>query len=144
MRKLAPTVMASLMFVACGNSTTAPVTVAERGIIYVSGGVGQDEAAKLVAMQGSFNLKLMFTLFEGNYVSDVGVMITDSAHRKVVDHIAQGPFFLAKLPPGPYTVAATYEGKTVTRRVRVGGAALHTEHFRWPSNPEVDVVASAL
>ena len=144
MRKIVPTIMASLMFVACGNSTTAPVTVTERGIIHVSGGVGEEEAAKLQALQSSFNLKLLFTLIEGNYLADVGVVITDAASNKVIDHTAQGPFFMAKLPAGRYTIAATYEGKTVSRGVTLSNGRLHTEHFRWPRNPDVDFVASSL
>jgi hypothetical protein len=141
MRKIVPTIMASLMFVACGNSTTAPIAVTERGIIHVSGGIGEDEAAKLRALQSSFNLKLLFTLIEGNYLADVGVVITDAASHKLIDHTAQGPFFMAKLPAGRYIVDATYEGKTVSRRVTLSNGRLHTEHFRWPSNPEVDFVA---
>lgn len=142
MRKVVSTMMASLMFVACGNSTTAPVTVSERGIMHVSGGVGEDEAAKLQALQGNFNLKLLFTLLEGNYVADVGVVITDAANTRIIEHTAQGPLFMAKMPAGRYTITATYEGKAVSRRVMLRDGRLHTEHFRWPSNPEVDFVAA--
>lgn len=142
MRKIVPTIMASLMFVACGNSTTAPVAVTERGIMHVSGGVGEDEAAKLLALQNTFNLKLLFTLLEGNYLADVGVVITDAANNRIVDHTAQGPLFMAKMPAGRYTVTATYEGKTVSRRVTLRDGRLHTEHFRWQRNPDVDFVAS--
>jgi len=118
------------------------MSVTERGIIYVSGGVGKDEAAKLLALQTSFNLKLLFTLVEGNYLADVGVVISDAASKKVIEHTAEGPFFMANLPAGPYTVAATHEGRTVTRKVQVGGKGLRTEHLRWPSNPAKDVALS--
>ena len=49
---------------------------------------------------------------------------------------------LAKLPSGQYTVAATYDGRTLTRRVGVAGKGLSTVHLRWPSNPETDFVVA--
>lgn len=108
-----------------------------RGISYVSGGIGEDSEAQLKAREKEFNLKLIFTLIEGNYLADVGVRITDAAGKTVVEHVADGPFFLAKVPAGAYTVTATYSGKTQTRKVKVG-ERLHTEYLRWPSNPQDD------
>jgi len=104
----------------------------QSGVTFLSGGVGEDSAAQIQARANEFNLKLLFTLVEGNYLSDVGVAIRDSGGRTLVEQVADGPFFLAKLPPGSYTVAATYEGKTQTRKVNIGGGQ-RTEQFRWAS-----------
>ena len=107
------------------------------GIEYLSGGVGIDAQDRINERAKEFNLKLVFTLTEGNYVADVGVALKDARGRTVVEDTADGPFFLAKLPAGQYTVAATYEGRTVTRKLQVG-KGLRTEYLRWPSNPETD------
>lgn len=107
------------------------------GIEYLSGGVGIDAQDAINARAKDFNLKLVFTLKEGNYVADVGVAVKDAKGRTVVEDIAEGPFFLAKLPAGQYTVAATYEGRTVTRKLQVG-KGLRTEYLRWASNPDTD------
>ena len=107
------------------------------GVSYVSGGVGDDSEARIVAAANQYNLKLLFTLNEGNYLSDVNVAITDARGRKVIEDVANGPFFLAKLPAGQYTVTATYEGKTQTRKVSVG-KGLHSAHMRWASDPVAD------
>ena len=107
------------------------------GIEYLSGGVGMNAQDAINARARDFNLKLVFTLNEGNYVADVGVALKDARGRTVVEDTAEGPFFLAKLPAGQYTVAATYEGRTVTRKLQVG-KGLRTEYLRWPSNPETD------
>lgn len=109
---------------------------------YISGGVGVDSQERLNARAGEFNLKLVFTLVEGNYLADVNVVLTDAKGGKIVEHLADGPFFLVKLPAGQYSVAATYEGKTVTRKLQVGARGLRTEYFRWPSNPETDLPVS--
>jgi hypothetical protein len=116
--------------------------VAKEGVNYTSGGVGIDSQERLNARAREFNLKLIFTLNEGNYIADVNVILTDSKGSKVVEHVADGPFFMARLPAGQYNVAATYGGKTVTRKVSVGGSGLRTEYFRWPSNPATDVPLS--
>jgi hypothetical protein len=122
-----------------GATRAAPGAVEKSrdGIEYLSGGIGINSQEEINARAKDFNLKLVFTLNEGNYVADVGVALKDARGRTVVDDTAGGPFFLAKLPAGQYTVAATYEGRTVTRKVQVG-KGLRTEYLRWPSNPEND------
>ncbi|MBI4204473.1 MAG: T9SS type A sorting domain-containing protein [Betaproteobacteria bacterium] len=125
---------------------TAPALAAEKvekvpargSVSFVSGGVGIDSEAQLKAREKEFNLKLVFTLVEGNYLADVGVRITDAAGKMVIEHVADGPLFLAKVPSGAYTVTATYSGKTQTRKVKVGDR-LHTEYLRWPSDPARDM-----
>jgi hypothetical protein len=112
------------------------------GISFVSGGIGETEQQQLLARQNEYNLKLVFTLTEGNYVADVGVTVKDGAGKTVIEDVAGGPFFLAKLPAGRYSVAAMYDGKTVTRKVEVGGG-LHTENFRWAADPRVDFALSS-
>lgn len=111
--------------------------VAKDGVNYTSGGVGINSQERLNARASEFNLKLVFTLNEGNYIADVDVKLTDAKGNKVVEDTAEGPFFMARLPAGQYNVAATYGGKTVTRKVSVGGG-LRTEYLRWPSNPATD------
>lgn len=107
------------------------------GVSYLSGGIGENAQAELTAREKEFNLKLVFTLVEGNYLADVGVRITDAGGKTVIEQIAGGPFFLAKLPAGTYTLTASYNDKTQTRKVKVG-SGLRTEYLRWPSNPQTD------
>lgn len=123
-------------------SAGAASPAATGAIPHVSGGIGEGEQQQLLARQREYNLKLVFTLNEGNYIADVNVAVKDKSGKTVLEDIAGGPFFLAKLPAGQYSVAATYDGKTVTRKVSVGGG-LHTEQFRWAANPQVDFVSRA-
>lgn len=115
-----------------------PETRTTGGISYISGGIGMTEQEYLVERQDEFNLKLVFTLKEGNYVADVKVQLKDHAGKVLLEHSAPGPFFMAKLPAGRYTVSATYEGKTVEREVQVGENRLRTEYLRWAANPKTD------
>lgn len=135
---------AAVLFAAIALSAAAqPERIVERGgVAYVSGGIGEDSQERLRAREAEFNLKLVFTLLEGNYLADVGVVIKDAAGRTVVEHVAEGPIFLARLSAGRYAVSATYEGRTVNRDLQVGVARLRTEYLRWPSNPATDVAVS--
>ena len=125
-----------------GLQTLAAERGAGRGAIpYVSGGVGEEALARLKAREQEFNLKLVFTLTEGNYLADVGVSIADGSGKPLVEHVTDGPVFMARLPAGTYAVTARYNGFAQTRNVSVRAARLHTEYVRWPSNPQTDFPA---
>jgi len=136
--------VASLMFFLAGapahaQSATGAVNVEKTadGVEYASGGVGDNALQQMNERAKDFNLKLVFTLNEGNYIADVNVTVKDAKGRTVVEDVAEGPIFLARLPAGQYNVTANFDGKTQTRKLRVG-KGLRTEYLRWPSNPETD------
>ena len=107
------------------------------GIGYMTGGVGADAMSRLRARERDFNVKFVFTLVEGNYVSDVAVVVKSKARNPILVVESPGPLMLVKLPKGQYTVDATYEGVTRTRKLQAGDR-LRTEYMRWPTNPETD------
>ena len=114
------------------SGAAGAVWSADQGANYLSGGVGDEDEARVLARQREFNLKLLFTLNEGNYLAGVNVSIADSGGRNVIQTVSEGPYFLAKLPAGQYTVSATNDGKTITRKIQVG-KGLRSEQMRWPS-----------
>jgi hypothetical protein len=119
-----------------------PYNAVERAgnIEYVTGGIGEEAEHRLQAFakERAYNLKLLFTLNAGNYVADVDVALKDQSGRTLVSDTADGPFFFAKVPAGLYTVVATYDGKTETRKVRVGTNGTRVAQFRWPADPHTD------
>lgn len=74
------------------------------GVSYVSGGVGEDEHAALRAVEREYNLKLTFALAGGHYLGEAAVVITAAPGRVILDAVSQGPWFLARLPAGTYTI----------------------------------------
>jgi len=141
MKRQALSIVLAALFAAISGYTLAvsmPETRTAGDVSYISGGIGVAEQEYLVGRQSEFNLKLVFTLMEGNYVADVKVQLKDGSGKALLEHTAPGPFFMARLPAGHYQVSATYEGKTVTRDVRVGENRLRTEYLRWPANPKTD------
>jgi hypothetical protein len=109
----------------------------------VSGGVSLNARDNLRAQERDANVKLVFALNTGNYISDVQVKVVDSKGSVVIDDISNGPWLLAKLPAGSYTATASYNGKSVTQKFSVGKAGLRTAHFRWPASVEAVGAADA-
>ena len=103
------------------------------GVSYVSGGVGTESIDRLSSLAGNFNLKLVFALKAGEYLSGVKVTIADAAGKTLLDTMSEGPWFLTKLPVGKYQVAASFAGKTEKRTVSVAAQQLKTVDFRWTS-----------
>jgi hypothetical protein len=101
------------------------------GVRYTSGGVGTASTDRLNALAKDFNLKLVFALKSGDYVSGIQVTIADAAGKTLVNTKSEGPWFMARLPAGNFKVAATLDGKTENRTIAIGTEKLRTVDFRW-------------
>lgn len=77
----------------------------------MTGGVGTDERKIMQTWARDYNVKLAFAEISGVYLSDVELWIEKDG-REMVHETANGPWFYIKLPPGDYTVKATYEDET--------------------------------
>jgi hypothetical protein len=128
---LVPALVPTLISSASANSDDAVVQKTPGGVSYVSGGVGTDSIDRLNSLARDFNLKLVFALTSGSYVSDVKVAIADAKGRTILDTTSDGPWLLTRLPAGNYQVVATLSGNTVKRQVAVGAGKLRTVDFRW-------------
>ncbi len=89
-------------------------------VTYLTGGVGKEESEALKKIQGRYPLSLLFVERGGpntwHYLANVRVTIQDAAGRTLLETTAEGPFLLAKLPEGRYTVITEMYGKRITRR----------------------------
>ena len=103
----------------------------ERGVRYVSGGIGGGERDELNAMSGQFNLHLMFAMQAGNFVSDAQVTITNQGGATLLSAKAEGPLFFAQLAPGNYNVAVEVKGVTQRQTVRISSGKASRLNFFW-------------
>ena len=133
-------VCATIVFVVA--LAAAPVQPAEERaavfgqIVFVSGGVGADEAERMAALSKDFNLKLLFAARDGHYLADVNVAISDARGSRLLDAVSEGPFFLANVVPGKYQVKATYAGESYTRETTVPLTGQRELIFRWVEQAE--------
>ena len=130
---LAALLAGSLSFASSVNAEDDAVVRTAGNVNYVSGGVGTESIDRLNALAGDFNLKLVFALTSGEYVSGARVVIADAKGKTMVDATSDGPWFLAKLPNGSYQVVATLADKALKRQVSVGPGKIRTVDFRWGS-----------
>jgi hypothetical protein len=103
----------------------------QNGITYVTGGVGTEEQDLMRSLgQQGYTLNLVFAEERtGAYVANVHVTVADRAGRTLLDAVADGPAFFAKLPPGDYRVSAEYKGYTQSRTVPAGSATPKTMYW---------------
>jgi len=103
-------------------------------VTYLSGGVGLDESQAIKQAMPDYPLVLEFsgkTQYGNEYLAAVPVTIVDAHDKTVLQTAANGPFLLARLPAGRYTVAATYQDKTERRTIDVTPHGHVREFFLW-------------
>jgi hypothetical protein len=90
-------------------------------VSFITGGVGDDESDQMKQISKNYPLQLLLVAkgARNPYLSYVDVKIQDKSGKTVLETNG-GPFLLAKLPPGSYTVTATAEGGTKKQTVQVG------------------------
>ena len=106
-------------------------------IKHMSAGIGADSSDRMSELGKEYNLRLLFAAKDGHYLADVAVSIADSANRKLLEAVADGPFFFAVLPPGKYTITVTYAGAVQSRATTVAASGRRELVFRWeePADP---------
>ncbi|MEA3119821.1 MAG: hypothetical protein QOI13_3091 [Paraburkholderia sp.] len=100
-------------------------------IEYVSGGVGLDESTALKREARRWPLAFRFTGPTSDYLADVHVRIVDPRGIEVLSADSMGPYMLVKLPPGRYTVHASYADQEQKRTVNVPARPGTHADFHW-------------
>ena len=121
------------------ESVLRPEVHTERGIQYMNGGVGQEELDWLRQMTSDYDLKLVFTVQQGNYLADIPVVIRDQQGNTVLDAVAQGPWMFVELPAGTYTVTATAYRQPKQQVVHVSKSGQSRRQFTWKAPPWEDL-----
>lgn len=106
-----------------GASEHLPPEKTQSAVTYRSGGVGLDESMATRRLAPKYPLELEFIAKapggHQEYLAGDDVPIKDSAGRTVLRTESDGPFLLAKLPPGRYSVTATHDGRAEAHAVTI-------------------------
>lgn len=103
-----------------------PPESVQAGVTYVTGGIGADEAAAMRQAASRYSLAIELAAKatpRDAYVADVKVDIRDGQGRSVLGTTTDGPFLLAKLPAGRYTISAEIEGRSQQKTVALADGA---------------------
>ncbi|MDM0046773.1 carboxypeptidase-like regulatory domain-containing protein [Variovorax dokdonensis] len=116
------------------------IQMTPQGVEFMCGGSGGEERAFMEMVSPRWAASFQFAANQGkagerSAVAGVRLRVRDAYNDfQLMDVRADGPFLLARLRPGTYTVEATMDGLTLIQRLNVvqGGSAKAL--FVWPSN----------
>lgn len=120
-------------------ASTAGAQETQGNVSYISGGVGEDEAAAMKSAAAGYPLELQFVQKatpRDEFLADVKVRITDRARNVVLDAVASGPFLLAKLPAGTYQIEADHVGVVKRQTVDIRPGKHQRSVFVWAATDE--------
>jgi len=101
-------------------------------ITFVSGGAGDEDRDALKQVESQYNLRLLFAARNGNYLANIAVSLSDARGNAVLDTIADGPIFYARVPPGRYRLTVSNQGQAQSRDISIGNGAVRQD-FYWAS-----------
>lgn len=119
---------------AAGASQELPAATTAGVATYLSGGIGQDEAAAIQQEANKYPVELEFVVKAAprdEFTADVHVKVTDKHGKQIFETVSNGPFLLAQLPDGQYRVEAQKNGQTKMREVTVKSGAHQRLIFEW-------------
>jgi hypothetical protein len=133
MRSLAAAVCAVLLLAAAVPSAAVEVQRMQ-DVYWVSGGVSADERDDMIMALPDHNLKVLTAAEKsGAFLAAVQVVVRDAGRRTVLETSLDGPWLLARLPPGRYELVATHEGKPQTRSFTVPASGRREIFLYWPA-----------
>ncbi len=130
--------MASALCTATGawaaTSTSLPPEQTQGTVTYLTGGIGNKQASAIKHAAPKYALELEFLQNKkvpAASMTSVPISIKDHTGKVILDARSDGPFLLAKLPNGQYTITAQNAGKTETRKVNIEHGKHKTVMFDW-------------
>lgn len=109
-------------------------------VYWVSGGVSADERDEMILALPDHNLKVLTAAEKsGAFLAGAQVVVRDAAGRTLLETSLDGPWLLARLPPGNYQLIATLGGKSQTRAF-TAPASGRREIFLYWAAPEVETL----
>jgi hypothetical protein len=131
--------LTAVAFVACAQLAIAapehlPPVQHQGDVTFLTGGVGQGQSTAIKGAMHHYSLSLEFAgkSRSGNeYLSDIPVQVSDMHGHAVLNTTTKGPFLLASLPNGRYSVTARYNGRSERRDVEITPSAHVHELFLW-------------
>jgi len=118
------------------GDVTLPSVQSQGQTEFITGGIGKDESDAILRAAKSWPLTLELAQAaapRAEYISDVQITIKNKSGHTVLDTNAEGPYVLVKLPPGKYSLDATYESKTLHRDVTLERGRHRTLTLMWPA-----------
>ncbi len=113
------------------DAGSTPASQTSSGIAYLTGGVSLEERDAIRERANDYNLWIWLARTgSGYFLAGVKVSIEDARGQPVLETVTDGPWLLARVPPGRYTIRAD-QGDAATT-VSVGGSGHTVSVLRFP------------
>ena len=100
------------------------------GVTYINGGISDEETAELKAKSGNYNLHVMLSAPNGEYISDVRLRILDARGASLISVDDAGPYLYAQLKPGTYTLETSTNGESdKKKKITIKSNSVIKEHI---------------
>ncbi len=120
-----------------------PAQISPDGVEYLTGGKTPQEADAVKRAAQEFPLELVFVERDGKserHLYDNPIVIRDTKGKVVFAGRTDGPYFLARLPAGRYTVTTHWDSWSFTKPVTIGPDRSRVV-FEWKKLPRTNLVA---
>lgn len=111
-----------------------PAQVSAGGMEYITGGKTPEEADAVKRAAQDYPLELVFREHDGakgQELDDNPVVIRDETGKVVFAGRTEGPYFLARLPAGEYTVTTHWDSWSFTKPVTIAPDERERVVFDW-------------
>jgi hypothetical protein len=130
------------------DTASLPAAHEQGRISYITGGIGEDEAAALKQAAATYPLEMLFVQKgqpKDEFLADIRVSIRNRSGASMLETTADGPFLLARLPDGKYNIEAEYRGELKHQTVDIRSGRHQRAVFVWAprEDSENPVVGSA-
>lgn len=100
-----------------GGATEAviPDIKQKNGIDYITGGVGEEELEAIKAQEQNFNVRILASSSQGEYMGEMAFRFLDDKGVEVFRVYDAGPYLYANLPVGKYTIEGAAQSGEIQR-----------------------------
>ncbi len=130
------------------DMTSLPPPKVQGAVSFITGGIGEDEAAAFKRAAAAYPLELLFVEKarpRDEFLADVRVSVRNKSGTVLLETTAEGPYLLANLPAGKYAIEAEFRGDRKHRSVEIRSGAHQRAVFVWAprDNDEQAAVVSS-
>lgn len=134
------------LLISCAFSSSAlaeslSVKKSAQGMLYVTGGISEDEADTLAAYQKKFSVRFVFSEgISGRAATPVNANIYGTNDQLVFRIVEAQPQLLVNLPAGTYTILARYNGELLRHKFTLAPNAHKKIVLNWKNLVDEDML----
>lgn len=134
-----------IAFLNSAYAESAKTRSSPTGILYMTGGIGEEEVLAMRTLANKFTLNLLFSEgTSGRWVTDVNVNIYSESDERVFRIVGAKPMLYVNLPAGTYTILANNNGQKLRHKLTIEDTINKKVILNWKDTVEEDMPLDGL